>query len=122
MRCVLKVLTQLCKMNSVILAHLAIYVMDKQAKNIQHCSDNTREKYVPRATTVLCPHIWHHLALSELTIQKLEQAASLNAYYVLLILSTIGLDKVAAGHVEPMQVQLRDLILANVLVTSVLFP
>jgi len=108
-RCVPRVLTQPSKMNSVILALLAIYVMAKQVRSILLSSGSTRVKYALKATIVLWGHIWHSLALLELTIQKLEQVASPNAYYVLLTHSTIGLDKVAAGLVVPMHHQLRDL-------------
>jgi len=100
-------------MNSVILAHLDIYVMAKQVRSILHSLDSTRVKYAQKATIVLWAHIWHNLALSELTTQKLEQVASPNAYYVLLTHSTIGLDKVAADLVVPMHHQLKDHIPAN---------
>jgi hypothetical protein len=100
-------------MNSVILAPLAIYVMAKQIRSSLHSSGSTRVKYALKAITVLWGHIWHSLALLELTTQKLEQVASPNAYYVLLTHSTIGLDKVAADLVVPMHHQLKDHIPAN---------
>jgi hypothetical protein len=112
-RCVPRVLIQPFKMKSAVLAPLGIYVMAKQVRNTQHSSDSIRERYVRRATTAHRAHTWHHRALSAHITQKWVQAASLNVYYVLLIHSTIGLDRVAAARAAHMPAQLRDHIHAN---------
>jgi hypothetical protein len=100
-------------MKSAVLAPQGIYVMAKQVRNTQHSSDSTRVRYVRKATTAHRAPTWHHRALSVHITQKWVQAASLNVYYVLLIHSTIGQDRVAAARAEHMRVQLRGHIHAN---------
>jgi hypothetical protein len=84
----------------------------------RHYSQNTMVKYAPRVTIVQKGHTLQRHAPSVLTTLIMVQQKSLNAYSVLLILSTALRAKLDADLAAPMQVQAKVHPLVAALVRS----